>query len=104
MSIDVIAAAQGRAYNPNYSNRAWLAAEMGALIAAQDWATLGGLALHVALAQAPIAGNLAQLIADAAPQGEIDMAAQVAELTTAGSNLQALGLRLAGAVAKMEDA
>ena len=50
--IDVFAAAQLRSFDPNYANRAWLATECEALIAAGNFASLGGLMLHVAFAVA----------------------------------------------------
>jgi hypothetical protein len=63
MSFDVLAAAQQRRYSQNYRSAAWLAAESEALISSGEWAELGGLMLHVALAAAPIGGLPARLAA-----------------------------------------
>ena len=106
MSINVIAA--GRSYSPNYLDRAWLAAEFAQLVAAQAWADVGGLAVHVALAVTPLVG-LAACIATAVALDPLtegptaaELTAQVAALTAPGSDLQTLALRLAGAVARLE--
>jgi len=115
MSIDVIAAAQHRSFSVNYRNRAWLASELGGLIAQGAWSVLGGLALHVALAAAPLVGDLAAHLATAAalaPRTAApawsdpawvagELAAHVAALVALGSDLQAQALRMAGACARV---
>lgn len=112
--INVLDAAQQRSYDPRYTDRAWLATELAALIGSAGWAELGGLAIHVALAVAPIAGlparvSEAQALAPrtATPAWSApvwvaaELGAHVAALTAPGSDLQALALRLAGAVARV---
>lgn len=112
--IDVLAAAQARAYSPLYTDRTWLAAQMAAQISSGEWALLGGLAFHVALAVAPLAGPAARLAEaqalaprTAAPAWSTpawvaaELAAHAAALTASGSDMQALALRMAGAVARV---
>lgn len=103
--IDVIAAAQDRVFSPNYRNRTWLASEMTTLLNSQAWSVLGGLALHAALAAAPLTGDLAQHLATAAALPAltdgplaVELAAHIAAATAPGSDLQATALRLAGAI------
>lgn len=113
--IDVLAAAQLRTRDPRYTDRAWLATELARLITAASWAELGGLAVHIALAVAPLAGPAARVAEaqalaarTAAPAWgtpawvAAEMTAHAAALTASGSDLQALALRLAGAVARVE--
>lgn len=112
--IDVLLAAQLRSREAHYTDRTWLQAELARLITAQEWSTLGGLLVHVALAVAPIAGLTARLAEASALQpltaapawndlvwvaGEL--AAQAAALTAPDSDLVAAGLRAAGAVARV---
>ena len=81
--IDVFAAAQLRSFDPNYANRAWLATECEALIAAGNFASLGGLMLHVAFAVAPLVASVPEHI-DVA---DVNLGAIVgASLTDANGN------------------
>lgn len=113
--INVLEAAQLRSYDPRYTDRVWLAAALAEMAGRAAWAELGGLAIHVALAVAPVAGlparvAEAQALAPrtAAPAWSdpvwvaAEIGAHVAALTAPGSDLQALALRMAGAVARVE--
>ena len=113
--IDVLTAALLRTYNPLYKDRTWLGQELPALIAAKSWALLGGLLVHVVVAQAPVP-NLAARVAAAtalAPRTEspawsseswvsAELTAHVAPLVASDSDLVALALRMAGVVARVE--
>lgn len=116
--INVLEAAQTRSYSPNHADRGWLAAAMGPLIEAAAWRELGGLLVHVALAVAPIGGLPARLAAAAeqpprsaamGPSSWADaswitseLALHVAALMDPDGDLQALALRAAGVVARIE--
>lgn len=118
MSIDVLEAAQMRNYDPRYTDRAWLAVELGALIERAAWREIGGLLVHVALAVAPIAGPPARVVEAAAlpprsaghgPSSWADaswitseLALHVAALMDPDGDLQAAALRAAGLVARLE--
>lgn len=118
MSIDVFAAAQMRNYSKNYTDRDWLAVELGPLIERAAWAELGGLLVHVALAVAPIAGLPARLAeaqtllprtAGMGPPAWADaswitseLALHAAALADQDGDLQGLALRAAGVVARIE--
>lgn len=113
--LNVVDAAQRRSFAPHYTNRAWLAAEMAALITSAAWEELGGLAAYVALLAAPLARGLPARVAEAsaleprtaAPAWSdaswlaAEMAAHAAAVCAPGSDLQALALRLAGACARV---
>ena len=99
---------------PEYLDRGWLSEELARLLAAGSWAELGGVAVHVAVAAAPLAGDLNTrlgLYAFADLPGAAwgdpawvsgELSARIAALVAPGSDLQETGLRLAGAAARVE--
>lgn len=113
--IDVFAAAQLRSFDPNCANRAWLATECEALIAAGNFASLGGLMLYVALAVAPLQGlrdlvGAATLLpflsaGEAHPTDPAWVAAEMrlhlAGLVAADSDLVTLAINAAGALRRV---
>lgn len=118
--IDVFAAQLNRRFSKECLDPTWLSGEAARLIAAGEWAQLGGLMVQVALGSAPIASPLARIAAAAeipprseAPTAWTDGAWVAAELALhvaavrdallAGGNapVQGLALRAAGAVARV---
>ena len=111
---NVLDRAMTMASRPEYLDRAWLRAEMTALIARGEWAELGALGVHVALAAAPFGGDLLihlSALAFAPREGAAwgdagwvasEMGARVAAMTAEGSDLQATGLNLAAGCARVE--
>lgn len=114
--IDVLREAMGRSHDRKYADRAWLAAELPPMITRGEWATLGGLLVHAALAAAPVA-RLAErleaervappLSAGAPARGDASWAAvelglHLAAVLNPAGDLQAAALRAAGAVFALE--
>ena len=111
---NVLDRAMTMASRPEYLDRAWLRAEMTALIARGEWAELGALGVHVALAAAPFGGDLFTRLSALAFQelpgaawGDAgwvasELGARIAALTAPGSDLQTTGLALAASAARVE--
>ena len=111
---NVIDQAMTMANKPEYLDRAWLAAELPRLLNAGSWAELGGVAVHLAVSAAPLAGDLNTrlgLYAFADLPGAVwddrtwvaaELSARIAALVAPGSDLQETGLALAAGAARVE--
>lgn len=99
---------------PEFLDRAWLSAELAALVGQGKWSELGAVAVHAALAAAPLGGTLfnqistrAMVEVEGAAWGDPswvagELGSRIAALVAPGSDLQETGLRLAGAAARVE--
>lgn len=115
MPINIVEATNRRAYAAHYTDRAWIVAELDALIARAAWEEIGGLAGYVALLAAPLARGLAVLVTEAsallprtaAPVWSdpvwvtAELTAHATALRDPNSDLQSLALHLAGVCARI---
>lgn len=119
MSIDIFSAAQRHSFAPHYTDRSWLAVELGSLIERAAWEEIGGLLGYVALVAAPLARGLAARVVDAQALAPLsagmgppswadsawvtsELALHVAAMVDPNGDLAALAIRAAGVVARIE--
>mgnify|MGYP000961172953 FL=1 len=114
MVSSVFDKAMTMACRPEYVDRDWLAVELARLLAAGEWAELGAVAVHAALAAAPVSGDLFTRLgvyAFAELEGAAwddrtwvagELGTRISALVAPGSDLHETGLRLAGAAARVE--